>query len=130
MGHALLAQHLIPTMLETKQKDPNADLRILTVSSDLAMRPPNGGLVLDRMKSDAAGLHTVSRYGHSKFANVLFGQKLAELYPDILSIPVDPGMVNTPIWSKMPVSFLRMLFTPIVWAMAATPEDGAKNQLW
>jgi len=39
--------------------------------------------------------HSYTRYGHSKLANVLFTKELAKRYPNIKSVAIHPGRVQT-----------------------------------
>ncbi|KAF2769131.1 NAD(P)-binding protein [Teratosphaeria nubilosa] len=134
LGHALLTQLLLPKMLETKNSDPKADLRIVLTSSIGAfMFGPKGGLLLSEMK-EPAGPHFKSapvRYGHSKLANLLFAKKLAQLYPGITSTSVHPGTVKSEIWGRAKAAKIMMYaLSPIVWLTGVTTEVGAWCQLW
>ena len=132
MGHALLTQLLMPKMLQTVRKSKNPDVRIMSISSMGGHRlQPKTGLALDQMKTDAASMYTMTRYGHSKLANILFARKLAQLYPSIISTSLHPGTVKSEIWGKAKgAKLLSFLFAPIVWATGVTCEEGAKTQLW
>jgi len=132
MGHALLTQLLLPKMLHTARSSPEADLRIVLTSSIGAMTfAPKSGLALDQMKTEAEGMSPMTRYGHSKLANILFAKKLAQVYPNIKSTSYHPGMVKTEIWGKSDVSWmLKMLFSPIVSLAGVSIHEGAKTGLW
>lgn len=119
-------------MLQTARSNPEADVRVILTSSIGAMRfVPKSGLVLDQMKTAGEDLAPMTRYGHSKLANILFAKKLAQLYPSITSTSYHPGMVQTEIWGKSDISRLLMMFlSPIVWLAGVSIHEGAKTGLW
>lgn len=130
VGHALLTKLLIPTMLQTA--DTGADVRIVSLSSaGHAMAPMGKGIVFDQLKTDMASTFTMSRYGQSKLANILFIKELAKQYPQITAVSVHPGIVNTELYRSTAkwavvggtVDLMRK------WAWTSV-QDGAKNQLW
>jgi NAD(P)-dependent dehydrogenase (short-subunit alcohol dehydrogenase family) len=132
MGHALLTQLLLPKMLQTKQQDPKADLRIVVVSSVGAhVFAPKEGLALDQVHESSPFAHGMIRYGHSKLANLLFARKLAQLYPQITSTSLHPGTVKSEIWGRVDgMKMMARLLAPVVWLTGVTTAEGAKTQLW
>lgn len=132
MGHALLTQLLMPNIQQTIRENEKADARIIVVSSEAATNfPLKSGLALDQMNSKAEALSPLSLYGHSKLANILFAQKLAQLYPSITSTSLHPGLVKTDIWGKAKgATMLVKLMSPILWLIGVTMDEGAKTQLW
>lgn len=132
MGHALFLQLLMPTILTTKKAHPDADIRILLTSSIAARRlSPDPSTALKEMKTPAANLHAMARYGNSKLANVLFARKLAKLYPSLTIVSHHPGTVKTEIWGKATdLRVLVALTSPIVWATGISVDEGAKSGLW
>ena len=94
MGHALLTKLLMPKLLETASK-PDSDVRIVNLSSAGHGMPPKGGLVLQDVKSDMASTNTWVRYGQAKLANILFTRELARRYPNIKSMALHPGGIDT-----------------------------------
>ena len=131
MGHALLAQLLLPKMLRMLREDPKADVRIIVIASNAAIAPvlPKGGLVLNAMRRRDAYI-PIRLYAHSKLANILFTRKLSQLYPQILTVALHPGTVKSDIWGKSAGGLLSFLYTPIVWATWVSNTEGAKTQLW
>jgi NAD(P)-dependent dehydrogenase (short-subunit alcohol dehydrogenase family) len=74
---------------------------------------------------------SVARYGQSKLANYFFSRVFAEKYPEIKSVALHPGMINTGIWEsvyKKPYvgGLLRVAMSPLL----TNVHDGAKMQLW
>ncbi|OKL61248.1 hypothetical protein UA08_03427 [Talaromyces atroroseus] len=112
MGHALLTQLLVPKMIQTRQEDPRADVRIVATASNAAFAPflPKGGLALNVMRQPDA-YSPMGLYAHSKLANVLFIRKIAQIYPGARGV-------------------VSMLFKAVVWATAVDTDQGAKSQLW
>lgn len=131
-GHTMFTQLLLPLMLETAATAPPKSVRIVNVSSEAHNRTVSNGLALDAAKTDMASFHTATRYGHTKVAQILFAQKMAQLYPSITSVSLHPGFVNTEInTGKAGGSFwLSLLIRNIVGWVGLSVEDGTKNQLW
>lgn len=132
MGHALLTKLLLP-LLEKTAARPDGDVRIINLSSNAAdNQAPKEGLILSDVKSPMLAMSTWARYGQSKIANVYFTQQLAKRYPQIKSVAIHPGIVNTNLTSgpkqsfkiMIPILFVvsRLFFTPV--------KDGVLNQLW
>ena len=94
MGHALLTKLLLPKLLSTANI-PDADVRIITLSSVAHEWAPKGGLQLDTVHSEQRKISSRERYGQSKLANILYTNELATRYPAISCISVHPGSVNT-----------------------------------
>ncbi|EMC92078.1 hypothetical protein BAUCODRAFT_38107 [Baudoinia panamericana UAMH 10762] len=132
MGHALLTQLLLPKMLHTLRRQPDADLRIhVTASIGAHVFAPKEGLKLEDMHKPDALSHGMSRYGHSKLANILFARKLAQQYPHITSTSSHPGTVRSEIWARADgMKLMVLLLAPVVWWTGVTTDEGAKTQLW
>nr|POE73006.1 short-chain dehydrogenase tic 32, chloroplastic [Quercus suber] len=132
MGHALLTQLVLPKMLQTVREDPSADVRIMVTASVAAHRfAPPGGIVFNELKNPDLPSGPMKRYGQSKLANVLFANKLAQLYPSITSTSTHPGTVMSDIWGKATgTKMLITLLKPLIRLTAVTNEEGAKGQLW
>ena len=132
MGHALLTQLLMPTLLRTAAL-PGADVRVVVLSS-VGHRtfPPKGGIDFDSLKTTGGAYGPLALYGQSKLANILFVKGMARRYPQIKSVAVHPGTVASDIWGKAEGvnAILRLVVKPIVWLVASTSADGAKTQLW
>ena len=93
---------------------------------------PSGGLALKDANTSMNAYSTWTRYGHSKLANVLFNHELARRYPEIRSIVIHPGVVNTNLTNGITqFSSLFALPTKILGALFLTSvQQGALNQLW
>jgi retinol dehydrogenase-12 len=131
VGHALLTKLLLPKLEATAQQ-PDSDVRIITLSSAGHALAPKGGVLLDGVHSEQTSINTVTRYGQSKLANILYSNELAKRYPKIRCISVHPGSVDTGLkrglqssypWLSSFIPFFSIFFTNSV-------QQGALNQLW
>lgn len=131
-GHALFTQLLLPLMLQTAATAPKNSVRIVNVSSEAHIRSVPNGLALEETKTHMSAHHSTKRYGQSKVAQILFAQKMAQLYPSVTSVSLHPGFVATEInTGKGGGSFwLGLLIRNIVGWVGLSVEDGTKNQLW
>ncbi|KAF2104586.1 retinol dehydrogenase 14 [Rhizodiscina lignyota] len=134
VAHALLIKLLLPTMLETA-KLPDADVRIINMSSWGHKQAPSYGIQFETLKTSQASLGGMipgprwSRYGQSKLANLLYAQELAKRYPQITSVSVHPGFVMTGLYDN--VNFLIRLPALISSIGRTVPVDqGHYNQVW
>lgn len=130
LGHALLIKLLLPTLLQTAQ-EPNSDVRIVCSSSLGAFFGPKSGIVFKDLRTTQKYLMGGGfiRYGQSKLANILYAAELARRYPEIKTLSIHPGVIETGLvgnlgfWNKALVhvtSYNKML----------TSEEGSQNQLW
>ena len=132
VGHAMFTQSLLPLMLQTAATSPPKSVRIINVASQAHSRSAGNGLALADAKTDMATYHTATRYGHSKLANILFTQKVAQLYPSITSVSLHPGFVKTEINTGKAggSAWFSWLIRNIVEYVGLSVEDGTKTQLW
>ncbi|KAL0062120.1 hypothetical protein AAF712_011047 [Marasmius tenuissimus] len=130
LGHALLIKLLLPTLIRTAE-EPNSDVRIVTVSSNGHRHPPPGGILFDSLRTTQQEVigAAMTRYCQSKLANVLYAGELARQYPNITSVSVHPGIVNTGLTSSSTWFTRAFLFVWTSWRQV-TPEEGAYNQVW
>ncbi|GIZ46282.1 hypothetical protein CKM354_000941400 [Cercospora kikuchii] len=133
VGHTLLCQLLMPKLLQT-QKQPDSDVRVVVTSSIGGHRivPKTGLIDLDTTKTvESSGLNAMTKYGHSKLANMLFARKLAQLYPEITTTSFHPGTVKSEIWGKADgMKWLVYAVSPIVWLTGVDCDKGAEPGLW
>lgn len=66
----------------------------------------------------------------SKLANTLYSQKIAEVYPEIMSCSVQPGAVATDIGGDDQGFFVNLLNRLGTGGKYLTPEEGAYNMCW
>jgi NAD(P)-dependent dehydrogenase (short-subunit alcohol dehydrogenase family) len=70
------------------------------------------------------------RYMQSKLANTLYSQKIAELYPDIMSCSIQPGAVATDIGGTHLGLLDKVFATLNTRGKYLTPQEGAYNMCW
>ncbi|QKX54344.1 uncharacterized protein TRUGW13939_01430 [Talaromyces rugulosus] len=130
LGHALLVKSVLPVLLHTA-KQPGSDVRFVVFTSQGYMMHPSGGILFDqlRTKQDNLWLARYQLYGQSKLANVLYAAQLAERYPQITSVSVHPGIVETELMTGQSLPD-RMFLRVTTLGKTITPEEGAKNALW
>ncbi|KAE9363989.1 NAD(P)-binding protein [Stipitochalara longipes BDJ] len=129
MGHALLTKLLLP-LLEKTASEPNADVRIVSVTSHTHQYAPNGGIRFDALKSKAEQLPGYARYGQSKLANILWVREMARRYPMFVIAAVHPGVVDTGLLAKATDLGLPAGMSGAVNRSSVSVEEGVKNQLW
>ena len=130
MGHALLTKLLMPTLLKTAEQ--GVDVRVVNVSSEGHKMTPKGGIVLKEAKTDMKTYSTWVRYGQAKLANILYTKGLVEHYPQIKSVVIHPGAVNTnlSLGFQKQHPWVASALAPVLLRMLKTPESGALTQLF
>jgi retinol dehydrogenase-12 len=75
---------------------------------------------------------TQFRYSQSKLANVLYTKELAKRYPNITSVAIHPGRVDTNLLDTYHSSpSMGATFQKMIDLLIMVPVDkGALNQLW
>jgi NAD(P)-dependent dehydrogenase (short-subunit alcohol dehydrogenase family) len=131
MGHALLTKLLMPLLLKTAN-EPGLDVRIINLTSAGEGLAPKGGFLPEKATTKMESHHSYVRYGHSKLANVLFTKELAKRYPNITSVSIHPGRVQTNLLNHF---FENLTFTSVFQKMydffdSVSVEKGVYNQLW
>lgn len=131
VGHFLLTKLLLPLLRATAARPEKPDVRVVAVSSTLLTAAPAAGFDETLTRTDGSAVNTWTRYGHSKLANALMAREMARRYPELTCVSVHPGAVSTNLLgpfqqSNILASVGGMLLKPFM----ASPETGAKNQLW
>ncbi|KAL1800606.1 hypothetical protein ACET3X_000948 [Alternaria dauci] len=131
MGCTLFTRLLMPLLQKTAEQ-PNSDVRIINLSSELFKQAPEEGIKFSTLMTSAEDINTVARYGQSKLANYLFSKVCAQKYPNIMSIALHPGVVNTGIWDNLKTRkpLLGMALSFVCSPFMTSIPDGAKVQLW
>jgi NAD(P)-dependent dehydrogenase (short-subunit alcohol dehydrogenase family) len=129
LGHALLTKLLLPIMVKTAEL-PDADIRIVSVSSIGHNMAPKGGILFDQ--EAMKGLTPAQLYGQSKLANILYVKALAKRHPQITAVAVHPGLIRTDLYDPVArdiwlVRFALKAARPLVFSDVGY---GALNQLW
>lgn len=131
LGHALLTQLLMPTMLRTRREQKEADVRVMVTSSAAHIDVWGKGFDPDNVRDANAYGSAITRYGHSKLVNILFARGLAQKYPSIVSTSYHPGVVKTEIWSKDEGNpWFMALMRPFVAMFGRSVENGAWTGLF
>ncbi|KAI2793368.1 hypothetical protein POX_b03422 [Penicillium oxalicum] len=135
IGHFLFTKLLMPTLKKTaadlNAKGQQPDVRVVTVASVAHVLSPS---TLEAMTSTPSLLaaSTWTRYGASKAANILFAAELARRNPEILSVAVHPGAVNSDLYSHTKATSAVMerglTFAGSLFFRKVT--SGALNSLW
>ncbi|KAK5051897.1 hypothetical protein LTR84_002700 [Exophiala bonariae] len=132
MGHALLTRQLLP-LLEKAAKEPSSDVRIINLSSIGHTMAPDQGIKFDEVKTSMTSQYPIRLYGSSKLANILYTRELAHRYPDILSVSVHPGRVETNLGSSVHEQggFLHRVSQVSDFLIKPhSVQAGALNQIW
>lgn len=129
LGHALLIKLLLPTLSQTAAQ-PGADVRIIILTSLGFRGHPRGGIVFKELRTTQEGIFgSWIRYGQSKVANILYAAELARRYPNILSVSIHPGVVQTGLVGNLGLGNRMFVYATNVGRMLK-PAEGAYNQLW
>ncbi|KAL9123059.1 MAG: hypothetical protein Q9187_000386 [Circinaria calcarea] len=130
LGHALLIKHLLPTLLQTAE-EPHSDVRIILLTSLGFRGHPKGGIVFKDLRTtqDTGAFGSWIRYGQSKLANILYANELARRYPNITSLSIHPGVVETDLVGSL--GFANKAFVYVAnMGKLLKPAEGAYNQIW
>lgn len=139
LGHAVLLRLLRPVMLRTAAL-PASDVRMVVLSSFGHTMAPPGGIEFDRLRAVETPEHRKhvaeagtkwQRYGQSKLADILLARAMAKRYPQVTSVSVHPGLVNTNLGAAAESSLLTYLLMSLRWTpLYKSAEEGAYNTLW
>lgn len=142
LAHALFIKMLLPLMEKARSTNqqpasppgPNADARIVLLTSTGLRGAPSGGVRFDDLRTPQSMLVMggMIRYGQSKLANLLYARELARRCPSVTSVSVTPGIVATDL-----VSGQSATHRAVIWASAMLgqgglppPEEAVRTQLW
>jgi NAD(P)-dependent dehydrogenase (short-subunit alcohol dehydrogenase family) len=135
VGHFLLTKLLLPTLQKTVAQigasGGTPDVRVVTLSSAAHVMSPTTFEGMTSTPSLLAG-STWNRYGASKAANLFFAAELARRNPEILSVSVHPGAVNSELYShaKAAGSFMKHSLNLVASCFFRNVHSGALNTLW
>jgi len=131
LGHSLLVKLLLP-LLQSTAKLPEADVRVINMTSIAYKQAPSQGIDFATLKTDQANLGLLNkwaRYGQSKLAQLLYTDELARHYSEITWVSVHPGYIFTGLFDG--TSFLTKLPVLILSIGSRTPvEKGHFAQCW
>ncbi|KAJ5414235.1 hypothetical protein N7509_000862 [Penicillium cosmopolitanum] len=130
IGHALFTKLLLPVLKKTAAI-PDADVRIISLSSHGHVYAPKEGVLFDTLRTDAESLGPYGRYGQSKLAIILWTRQMASKYPQFTLASIHPGVVRTNLMNNATGSPWVIRLLGMVANKVVTPVDqGVKNQLW
>ncbi|KAH3951034.1 hypothetical protein HBI56_088630 [Parastagonospora nodorum] len=137
LGHAMLTKQLMPFLLKASEA-PDSDVRIICNTSDgyEISRMIKGGISFAELESGSTMSRTLlgqwQRYGQSKLANILFAAELARRYPQIKSVAIHPGVVETPLLTDLAGfdKYFTLWTCKLQGVPIMKPHEGAYNQLW
>ena len=120
--------HFLLTMLLLDRLKRSAPSRIITLSS-LGHQFAYNGMNFDDINSEKH-YNSWDAYFRSKLANALFTRELSKRLEGthVTANTVHPGGVNTELGRHSIVS--SVLFSPIVWYLTKTPEQGAQTSIY
>ncbi|KAJ6603647.1 hypothetical protein B0H10DRAFT_1957794 [Mycena sp. CBHHK59/15] len=128
--HALLIKLLLPILLHTADMS-GSDVHIVTLTSQGFMWHLRGGIIFKDLRTNQSSMLSATHYGQSKLANLLYAAELARRYPQITSLSVHPGVVQTGLNEKSSgFKFTKVLVHIVSPFSMMTPAEGAHNQLW
>jgi NAD(P)-dependent dehydrogenase (short-subunit alcohol dehydrogenase family) len=133
LSHALFVKLLLPILERTASI--TSDARIILLSSVGFRYTPPGGIIFKDLKSDQTNLPIGMmqakwlRYGQSKLAMVLYAHDLAHRYPNITTLTLHPGAINTGLIEDKPM--LDRWFLKLATLGKTVPLDqGVWNTCW
>lgn len=131
VGHALLFKLLLPRLLDTiGRPGGGGDVRVVSLSSIAHYVPVRGSIAWGTLKGDGASLHPVQRYGQSKMANLVYAAEIARRHPQLVSVSVYPGIVETDIFEANGAGLVVGLLHLYASVLGTKVEVGARTQVW
>ncbi|KAI5288642.1 hypothetical protein KEM54_005043 [Ascosphaera aggregata] len=131
IGHWLLTDLLLPTLLKTAHESGDSDVRVISVSSWAWMMSP---IDFDTLTSNKKLLkqNNWAKYGASKAANVVLASELARQHPEITCCSLHPGIIPSNLYTR---TIATNPLISSVWPIAQryflpTERQGAYSQLW
>ena len=126
LGHYLLTQLLLPTLLKTAESTSAGAVRVIWTSSiAVDMSAPKSGIIISDLKNPPADRQ--KNYVTSKTGNWFLASALAAQVGSkgILSVTQNPGNLKTPLLRHSPW-ILGFLTAPLL----HRPKMGAYTELW
>ncbi|KAK9368230.1 oxidoreductase [Lipomyces kononenkoae] len=132
LGHAMLINVLLP-VLERTTKFPGTDVRLIILTSVGYQFHPKGGVAYDKVRTTQDTIFgSWIRYGQSKLANIAYAAELARRYPDILTVSVHPGVVETGLVTDLTFWKRSLVYVGnfVLGVSLMDPEKGCYSQVW
>jgi NAD(P)-dependent dehydrogenase (short-subunit alcohol dehydrogenase family) len=130
MGPALFTKLLLD-ILQSTAEQPQSDVRVVNLSSELFKQAPTGMPLADN-KTVLSKIGTVGRYANSKLAQGLHTKSMARKHPKIKFVALHPGAVNTGIIDdfKRRRPYLGAVAGFLAGVLLTDVHKGARAQLW
>lgn len=131
MANAALLLHLLPILACTADRDPDADVRFVALTSLGYRAHPAAGIDFETLHTEQewAPMGTWSRYGQAKLANILTARELGRRFPRITSVAIHPGVVKTGLVTELGFWQRLLVYVTNPGGMMA-PRQGCYNTLW
>ncbi|KAF2113614.1 dehydrogenase with different specificitie [Lophiotrema nucula] len=129
LAHALLIKLLLP-LLQRTAKLPETSVRVVISSSQGAIFAPGIDFKALKSEHDMGVLGASRRYTESKLANLLYAISLSKKYPEITTVSIHPGIINTGLFDSVDGVLDKVLLHSTTFWRQISVADGAKNQLW
>ncbi|KAI1337635.1 dehydrogenase with different specificitie [Xylariaceae sp. FL0016] len=128
LGNALLIRKLLP-LLQNNEAE-GRDTRIIITTSLGWQGAPKSGIRFEELRTPQDMFFgSWLRYGQSKLANLLYARELARRYPNITTVSVHPGVIQTDLINSLPLS--KRVFVRVTSAGMKIPlEEGCWSQIW
>ncbi|KAK3936927.1 hypothetical protein QBC46DRAFT_393911 [Diplogelasinospora grovesii] len=127
-GHAALIHLLLPTLLQTAAT-PGSDVRLLMATSQGYGLHPRGGILFDTLHTQQKERNTWVKYGQAKLAAVLWAREMNRRYPQIRTVSVHPGVINTALVGNLSRVNRAIVYGTNLFSMIS-PQEGAYNLAW
>ncbi|KAI1061121.1 hypothetical protein LB506_011745 [Fusarium annulatum] len=125
LGHALLLKLFKPVL------DKTPDARAVHLSSAGFRHVGPTGIEFETLKSAKSETALPFRYAQSKLACLLYAREAAKRYPDFKNIAINPGEVQTELFTREAGDDLMKHLQDNVASKVAIPiSEGVKNHLW
>ncbi|KAG4264994.1 hypothetical protein FPRO04_00722 [Fusarium proliferatum] len=125
LGHALLLKLFKPVL------DKTPDARAVHLSSAGFRHVGPAGIEFETLKSAKSETALPFRYAQSKLACLLYAREAAKRYPDFKNIAINPGEVQTELFTREAGDDLMKHLQDNVASNVAIPiSEGVKNHLW
>lgn len=131
LGHFLLTQLLLDSLLSTAREQGAPEGRLVVVSSEAHQFWPGSDLQLDKLQS-AEGYRPWTPYGRSKLCNILFARELHERLQGqpVAVVSCHPGTIKTEIVRHWPSGLTTQLILGIAGPLMKSVPQGAATQVY
>ena len=122
IGHFILVTGLLPALAD--------DARVVMLSSAAHTGAPKAGIEFDNLDG-ARGYSSITSYGQSKLANLLFARELARRFGTSgkTANAVHPGVIATNLGRHMNAALVAMLTVAAPLVLKTIPQ-GAATEVW